>query len=161
MKKLIYSILIVAGLAAGGSAFAQGEGDNSNSGPSFGPPARSPEAQGNSGWTPPPDYRHGNRAYGPTREEVQRERDLAERRHRDALANQQRERERDRLAAEQRAQRERQLAEERRRRDIAEAQRDRDRARMGHTRERDRDRDRDGDGVNNRRDRFPDNPGRS
>ncbi len=160
MKKLIYSTLIAAGLAAGGSAFAQGSGQDTqpggNAGPSFGPPVGSAEYYGNSGWTPPaPDHGYRDRIYGPrgavpaypyTRPEVRRERELAE--------------------IQRQRERERQIAENNRRQALENQRLERERARMGNARERDgfeqrRDRDRDGDGINNRRDRFPDDPRRS
>ena len=204
MKQFIYSTLIAAGLAAGGSAWGQDQSDRAPSPPQVG----TQEYYNNHGGTLRyPGYIHSAPSTGPSypysREDIQREREVErsiqearrqherdrwfaenERRQREFLENQQRERERwmgsqerDRIADVER-QRERdrianvELQRERdrianlelqRERDrIANVERQRDRDRPGTLeRQRERQRDRDGDGVNNRRDRFPDDPGRS
>ena len=151
MRKLIFTAVAVAGLAAGGSVFAQASGfdaaqsqANNQNNPyaanpanvtPYGPIPGTREYYGNSGWTPDmiygdnnyPDayrYRYPNRAAAAAAAAAARDR-------RGPRAND-------------------------RAREANRGRNDRD-----HDGIRDRDdRDRDGDGVANRRDRYPDNPNR-
>jgi hypothetical protein len=160
MRRSILTALALASLTAGGAVLAQGSGydaanppeqraqPNPNNVTPYGPRPGTPEYRGNSGWTPEQAY--GDRPYPqgyrgpypsavvpalPVPREVQRQRE------RERLAAERRERERETIAA-QRREREREANENRRARDN------------------DFVRDRDGDGIRNRRDRYPDDPNR-
>ncbi len=149
MRKLILTALAVASLTSGGAVLAQGSGYDAAHPPEqkppqnpanitpYGPVPGTPEYRGNSGWTPDQAYGNnpnpqGYRGRYPPAAAVP------------ALPlprEVQRQRERERLAAERR-EREREINANRRVRDT------------------DWTRDRDGDGINNRRDRYPDDPTR-